>query len=438
MGLGPIPAERQRAIIYTSSFTLLGVNAEIIAIGSELLTPHRQDTNSLYLTERLNELGVEVRFKCIVGDDAEGLTAAAKLAMRRSDIIIFSGGLGPTEDDLTRESVAEALGLTLQRDATILAKLEERFAKRGYKMSPNNAKQADVISSAAVLPNPLGSAPGQWIAGKYDGQERLLMLLPGPPYEMKAMFEAECMPRLKARVPVQHIATRTLKMAMIPESQVDARVAPIYKTYTDVQTTILAGGGEIQLHLRCRKDSQAEAEARVEELAEKIEDEMGDAIFSRKGETMEQIISYLLQMRSMTLAVAESCTGGLLAERITSIGGSSRYFLGGAVVYSNELKTQFANVPKALIGQHGAVSREVAAAMAEGIRKRCLSSYGVGITGVAGPAGGTEQKPVGLVYIALAGEEGTQVVERNFPGDRKRVRQFATEQALEMIRRALL
>jgi nicotinamide-nucleotide amidase len=422
----------------TNSFTLLSVNAEIIAVGSELLTPHRQDTNSLYLTEKLNELGVEVRFKCIVGDDAEGLTAAAKLAMRRSDIIIFSGGLGPTEDDLTRESVADALGLRLQRDPEIIAKLEERFAKRGYKFSANNAKQADIISGAKVLPNPLGTAPGQWIAGKYDGQERILVLLPGPPYELKGMFEAECIPRLRARVPAQHIAMRTLKMAMLPESQVDARVAPIYKTYTDVETTILAGGGEIQLHLRCRKDSATEAEARVEELAEKIEDELGDAIFSRKGETIEQIVSYLLQMRSMTLATAESCTGGMLAERITSLSGSSRYFLGGAVVYSNELKTQFANVPKALIDQHGAVSREVAAAMAEGIRKRCLASYGVGITGVAGPSGGTEQKPVGLVYIALAGEEGTQVVERNFPGDRKRVRQFSTQQALEMIRRALL
>ena len=414
------------------------MNAEIIAVGSELLTPHRQDTNSLYLTEQLNDLGVEVRFKCIVGDDREGLTAAAKLAMRRSDIIIVSGGLGPTEDDLTREAVADALGLELRRDPEIAAKLEERFAKRGMKMSANNAKQADVLTSAAALPNSLGTAPGQWIGGKYDGQERLLMLLPGPPYEMKAIFEAECLPRLRARVPVQHIATRTFKMAMMPESQVDARVAPIYKTYTDVETTILAGAGEIQLHLRCRKDSQPEAEARVEELSEKIEDELADSIFSRKGETIEQIVSYLLQMRSMTLAVAESCTGGLLAERITSIGGSSRYFLGGAVVYSNELKTQFANVPKALIDQHGAVSREVASAMAEGIRKRCVSSYGVGITGVAGPGGGSEQKPVGLVYIALAGEEGTQVVERNFPGDRKRIRQFATQQALEMIRRALL
>jgi nicotinamide-nucleotide amidase len=414
------------------------VNAEIIAVGSELLTPHRQDTNSLYLTEKLNDLGIEVRFKCIVGDDAEGLAAAAKLAMRRSDIIIFTGGLGPTEDDLTREAVADALGLKLQRDPAIIAKLEERFSKRGMKMSANNAKQADILSSATVLPNSLGSAPGQWIAGKYEGRERLLMLLPGPPYELKALFETECIARLRDRIPPQHIATRTLKMAMMPESQVDARVAPIYKAYTDVETTILAGQGEIQLHLRCRKDSQAEAEARVEELAEKIEDELGDAIFSCKGETIEQIVSYLLQMRSITLAVAESCTGGLLAERITSLSGSSRHFLGGAVVYSNELKTQFANVPKALIDQHGAVSREVAAAMAEGIRKRCLSSYGVGITGVAGPSGGTEQKPVGLVYVALAGEEGTQVVERNFPGDRKRIRQFATQQALEMIRRALL
>ncbi|MGD0214819.1 MAG: competence/damage-inducible protein A [Terriglobales bacterium] len=414
------------------------MNAEIIAVGSEMLTPHRQDTNSLYLTEQLNDLGVEVRFKCVVGDDAEALTAAAKLAMRRSDIIIFTGGLGPTEDDLTREAVADALGLKLQRDPEIIAKLEERFAKRGFKMSSNNAKQADVLTSATVLPNRMGSAPGQWIGGKYDGQERLVILLPGPPYELKALFEAECIPRLRARVPPQHIATRTLKLAMMAESQVDARVAPIYKTYTDVETTILAGGGEIQLHLRCRKDLPAEAESRVEELAEKIEDELGDAIFSRKGETIEQIVSYLLQMRSMTLSVAESCTGGLLAERITSLGGSSRYFIGGAVVYSNELKTQFANVPKALIDQHGAVSREVAAAMAEGIRKRCVSSYGVGITGVAGPSGGTEQKPVGLVYVALAGEEGTQVVERNFPGDRKRIRQFASQQALEMIRRALL
>ncbi len=407
-------------------------------MGSELLTPYRQDTNSLYLTEKLNELGIEVRFKSIVGDDRTGIGSAAKLAMRRSDLIVFSGGLGPTEDDVTREAVAEALGLELQSDPGVLAQLEARFAKRGYKMTPNNRKQADVIATATALPNPMGSAPGQWISGKYDGSERILILLPGVPYELKALFEAECIPRLRANVPQQHIASRTLKMAMIAESQVDARVAPIYTAYRDVETTILASGGEVQLHLRCRKDSAAEAEARVEELADKIEDEMGDAIFSRKGETIEQIVSYLLQMRGMTLATAESCTGGLLAQRITSLSGSSRYYLGGAVVYSNELKTQFAGVPEALLEKHGAVSREVAAALAEGIRRRCQSSYGIGITGVAGPMGGTEQKPVGLVFIALAGGEGTQVVERNFPGDRARIRQFATQQALEMIRRALL
>jgi nicotinamide-nucleotide amidase len=414
------------------------VNAEIIAVGSEMLTPFRQDTNSLYVTEKLNELGVEVRFKSIVGDDREGLVAAAKLAMRRSEITIFIGGLGPTEDDVTREAVADALGLKLYRDPEVLAKLEERFAKRGMKMAPNNMKQADIIASATALPNPVGTAPGQWISGKYDGKDRILILLPGPPYELKALVEAECLSRLHARIPPQHIATRVLKMALIPESQVDARVSPIYKAYADVASTILAGNGEIQLHFRCRKPSQEEAEARVEELVSKVEDELGDAIFARKGETMEQIVSYLLQMRGMTLAVAESCTGGMLAARITSLSGSSRYFLGGAVVYSNELKMQLANVPKALIDKHGAVSRQVAAAMAEGIRRRCLASYGVGITGVAGPTGGTEQKPVGLVYIALAGEEGTQVLERNFPGDRDRIRTFASLQALEMIRRALM
>jgi nicotinamide-nucleotide amidase len=414
------------------------VDAEIIAVGSEMLTPHRQDTNSLYLTEKLNDLGVEVRFKCIVGDSRDDLTAAAKLAMKRSDIIIFSGGLGPTEDDLTREAVADALGLELRRDPEIVVKLEQRFAKRGMKMSANNSKQADVLTGADILSNPAGTAPGQWISGKYDGQERILILLPGPPNELKAVFEGECIARLRERIPVLHIASRMLRIALMPESQVDARVAPIYKTYTDVQTTILAGAGEIQLHLRTRNESQAAAEARVEELAEKIEDELGDAIFSRKGESLEQIVSYLLQMRGMTLAVAESCTGGLLAQRITSLSGSSRYFLGGAIVYSNPLKTQFANVPKSLIDRHRAVSREVAAALAEGIRKRCVSSYGIGITGVAGPTGGTEQKPVGLVYVALAGEEGTQVVEKNFPGDRKRIRWFASQQALEMVRRALL
>ncbi len=414
------------------------MNAEIIAIGSELLTPFRQDTNSLYLTEKLNQLGVEVVVKTVVGDSRERLVSVAQHALFRSDLVIFMGGLGPTEDDLTREAVAEALGLELHRDPEILRKLGERFAARGYQMTPNNAQQADVITGATVLTNPNGSAPGQWISGKYEGRDRLIILLPGPPFELRAMFDDQCVERLRAKLPPAYIATRVLKVAMLGESLVDSRVAPIYKRYTDVQTTILAGAGDVQFNLFTRADSMEAAQQRVDELAGEIEDELEDALYASKGESLEQIVGYFLQLRGATLAVAESCTGGLLAERITSISGSSRYFLGGALVYSNELKTDFAGVPASLIKKHGAVSREVAAAMAEGIRKRCKATFGVGITGVAGPTGGTEEKPVGRVYNALASADGTQVEERNFPGDRKRVRWFASQLALDMVRRKLM
>ena len=414
------------------------MNAEIIAVGSELLTPFRQDTNSLYITEKLNQLGVQVVLKTIVGDSRERLVSVAQHALFRSDIVIFMGGLGPTEDDLTREAVAEALGMELHRDEEILEKLKERFASRGYTMTPNNHKQADVIAGATVLPNPNGTAPGQWISGKYEGRERLIILLPGPPFELRALFDQECYERLRAKLPVAYIATRVLKVAMLGESAVDARVAPIYQIYTDIQTTILAGAGDIQFNLLTRADSMEAAETRVDELAGKIEDELEDAVYSSKGESLEQIVGYYLQMRGATLAAAESCTGGLFAERLTSISGSSRYFLGGAVVYSNELKTEFAGVPADLIAQHGAVSPEVASALAEGIRVRCKATFGIGITGVAGPMGGTPEKPVGLVYHAIAGENGTEVVEKNFPGDRKRIRWFASQQALDMVRRKLM
>jgi nicotinamide-nucleotide amidase len=414
------------------------VIAEIIAIGSELLTPFRQDTNSLYLTEKLNQLGVEVVLKTVVGDNRARLVSVAQHALFRSDLVIFMGGLGPTEDDLTREAVAEALGAELQRDEEILEKLKERFSSRGYKMTPNNFQQADVISGAVVLPNPNGTAPGQWITGKYEGRERLIILLPGPPFELRAMFDEQCLERLRAKVPPAYIATRVLKVAMLGESLVDSRVAPIYKRYTDVQTTILAGAGDIQFNLFTRADSMEEAQQRVDDLAGEIEDELGDALYASKGESLEQIVGYYLQMRNATLAVAESCTGGLLADRITSISGSSRYFLGGAIVYSNELKTAFADVPKKLLAEHGAVSREVATALAEGIRKRCKATFGIGITGVAGPSGGSEEKPVGLVYHALASESGTTVEERKFPGDRKRIRWFASQLALDMVRRKLM
>jgi nicotinamide-nucleotide amidase len=414
------------------------VNAEIIAVGSELLTPFRMDTNSLFLTEEINKLGVEVIFKSVVGDDLSRLVAAAQHALFRSDIIMFSGGLGPTEDDLTREAVAEALGVPLRRDEEVLAGIERRFVSRGWKMSPNNAKQAYVLEGATVLPNCNGTAPGQWLSGKFDGRERIVILLPGPPHELKALFEDQCRERLRAKLPPAFLATRVLKVAMLGESHVDARVSPIYKRYTDVQTTILAGAGEIQLHFKSRAETQQEAQARVDEVADAVEEELDDVVYSRDGQSLEQIVGYWLQMRNATLAVAESCTGGLLGERITSIGGSSRYFAGGAIVYANAVKSELAGVPAEMIERHGAVSPEVAAALAEGIRYRCESTLGVGITGVAGPGGGTPEKPVGLVFHALASDSGTEVIERNFPGDRKRIRWFATTLALDMVRRKLM
>ncbi len=414
------------------------MNAEIIAVGSELLTPFRMDTNSLYLTEQINQLGVEVVFKCVVGDDLRRLVAAAQHALFRSEIVIFSGGLGPTEDDLTREAVAEALGVSLRRDEEVLAGVAQRFAARGWKMSPNNAKQADVLEGAAVLPNANGTAPGQWLSGKFDGRERIVILLPGPPHEMKALFEAECRERLRAKLPRASLATRVLKVAMLGESHVDARVSPIYKRFANVQTTILAGAGEVQLHFTSRAETLDAAQTRVDEAADAVEEELDDAVYSRNGESLEQIVGYWLQMRNATVAVAESCTGGLLGERITSVSGSSRYFAGGAIVYSNAIKTELAGVPADMIERHGAVSREVAAALAEGIRYRCEATLGIGITGVAGPSGGTPEKPVGLVFDALASDSGTEVIERKFPGDRKRIRWFATTLALDMVRKKLM
>ena len=414
------------------------MNAEIIAVGSELLTPHRVDTNSLYLTEQLNLLGIDVVSKSVVGDHQSRLTSAAQHALFRSDILICSGGLGPTEDDLTREAVADALGVKLHRDAGILARLEQRFAERGWKMAPNNAKQADVLDGATALPNPNGTAPGQWLCGQFDGREHIVILLPGPPHEMKALFETEVRDRLRAKVPPAYFFTRTLKVAMLGESHVDARIAPIYKRYPDVETTILAGAGEVELQFRTRSASLEAAQSRADEVAGLVEDELDDAVYSRNGESLEQIAGYWLQMRNATIAVAESCTGGLLAERITSVSGSSRYFLGGAVVYSNQLKTELAGVPADMIERYGAVSREVATALAEGIRYRCESTLGVGITGIAGPGGGTPEKPVGLVFHAVATDRGTEVVQRNFAGDRKRIRRFASTMALDMVRRKLV
>ena len=414
------------------------MKSEIIAVGSEMLTPYRQDTNSLYITRKLNEIGVTVGFKSIVGDRRKDLVGAIRNALGRADILILVGGLGPTEDDLTREAVAESLSLTLRREPSQVAALHTRAATWRISMPENNLKQADVIQGAVVLTNPNGSAPGQWLDITHDGYRKLIMLVPGPPHECHALFDTECIPRLTEVLPKRHIAVRTLKAAMIPESQADKLLAPIYSEYKDIETTILAHNGDIQLTLICAKSQQIAADNRVDELAGKLEEALDDWLYSSEGDTLEQIVLYYLGLRQSTLAVAESCTGGLVAQRITAVPGSSRSFLGGAVVYSDPLKTSFANVPPELIAKHGAVSAEVAAAMAEGIRKRTGSTLGLGVTGIAGPTGGTESKPVGLVYFAVSDAQSTDGYNRTFRGDRERVRQWASQQALDLIRKKLM
>jgi nicotinamide-nucleotide amidase len=414
------------------------MKSEIIAVGSEMLTPWRQDTNSLYLTEKLNEVGVTVNYKTIVGDRHKDLVSAIRIALGRTDIVTIMGGLGPTEDDLTREAVAEALSLGLHRDATLVAGLHARAATMRIPMPTNNLKQADVIDGATVLLNANGSAPGQWLDTKFAGYRKIILLLPGPPSECRPLFESECMTRLRGAIPERAIGKRVLRAAMIPESQADKFLAPIYTPYKDVETTILAHSGDIQITLLCSKPTSGQAQQRVDELASKMEEALEDWLYSSDGESLEQIVLFYLGLHQHTLAVAESCTGGMIAERITAVPGSSRSFLGGAVVYSDTLKHAFAGVTPELIAQHGAVSAEVAKALAHGIRLRTGATLGVGVTGIAGPSGGTEDKPVGLVYIAVSDAAKNDAMERTFRGDRKRIREFATQQALDLVRRRLM
>ena len=409
------------------------MDAEIIAVGSELLTPQHTDTNSLYLTEKLNSLGILVRFKTIVGDSKDDLATVLNAALVRSPLILLTGGLGPTEDDLTRDVVAEVLGRPLHEVEELRRRLQGRFARMGRPMPENNLRQTLVPEGGEWLENRNGTAPGIWI----QYRDHIVVLLPGPPRELEPLFEATCIPRLERVAPPRRIKTRVYKVVGLPESEVDQLIAPFYRPYKNPATTILAALGSIEVHLRAQAATEQEAEARLAELGDKFELALGNHVYSTKGESLEEVVGMYLVMRQKTLAVAESCTGGLLAERLTRISGSSTYFLGGAVCYTNEMKTRWAGVPAELIQIHGAVSKPVAQAMAEGVRARAGSSIGVGITGIAGPTGGSSEKPVGLVFVGLADERGTQVREFHFPGSRERVRLWATQMALEMVRRRI-
>jgi len=410
------------------------LSAEIIAIGSELLTPTKTDTNSLWLTGKLNEIGIEVKLKTVVGDDQRRLEETIRDALTRSDIVISTGGLGPTEDDITRTVAARAVGRELVYHTELETDLRERFAKWGREMPDINKRQAFVIEGAEILPNPNGSAVGMLA----EIGEKFFVILPGPPRENQPMFTDFILPKLRRAAGEIYVKRRILRVGGMGESAVDEAIAPIYKLYETVETSILFNKSEIEIHLAAQSNSEAEADEILSELADKIVEKLGAAVFSRNGELMEEIVGKLLKESNKTLSVAESCTGGLIGERLTDIAGSSAYFIQGVIAYANKSKINTLKVAPEIIEKHGAVSAEVAEAMAKGMRELAQTDYAISVTGIAGPDGGSEEKPVGTVFIGYADEHRVKSFKTILPGDRYLIRWRASQTALDYLRRKIL
>jgi nicotinamide-nucleotide amidase len=413
--------------------------AAIIAVGSELLTPLRIDTNSLFVTEQLNTLGADVVMKAVAGDDRVELAHVFRAALARADIVVLTGGLGPTDDDVTREVVAETLGRTLSEDPALTERMRARFAARGYKgpMPESNRRQAMVPAGARVIENPNGSAPGLWIE---EGRS-LILLLPGPPRELKPMLTALLAGPLRERAAGAPLLRRIVRMAGVIESQTDEVLQPLYREWSGqlppISATILAALGQIELHLSTQAPSTDVAVAVLERAVRQACDVMGDAVFSSDGRSMEAVVGDMLVAHGYRIALAESCTGGLLASRLTDVAGSSRYVECGVVAYANAAKTDLLGVAPNLIVEHGAVSEPVAVAMAGGIRTRTSVDVGVGVTGIAGPGGGSAEKPVGTVAIAVVTPFDTHSRTFRFHGEREQVKFQASQAALDMVRRML-
>jgi nicotinamide-nucleotide amidase len=413
--------------------------AEVIAVGSELLGSTRMDTNSLFVSERLGALGIELCAKSVVGDDLHRIADLVRQALGRSDVVVLTGGLGPTGDDLTREAVSEALGVPLVEDAAIVEAIEERFRRRGLQMPSNNRRQAQVLAGALVLRNPHGTAPGQYL----EHGDRAVVLLPGPPREMQPMLEALCREALGRRAGHDRIFRTSFFVTGRSESHVDAALQPVYAAWRTrvppIETTILAAPGQIELHLSLRSPDESAAMETLHAARGELIALIGPDVFSTDGRPMEHVLGELLRERGLRIAAAESCTGGLFISRLTDVAGSSAYVVGGAVLYDNELKTRLADVPPELIAAHGAVSEPVAVALAEGIRGRTGAEVAVGITGIAGPGGGTPEKPVGTVAVAvLTPGAPARVRTFAFTGSRSLIKLHATQAAMDMVRRSLL
>ena len=414
--------------------------AAIIAVGSELLTPLKVDTNSLFITEQLNLLGIDVAAKAVAGDEREELAHVFRCAMERAGLVVVCGGLGPTDDDITREVVAGVLGRALKEDEGITARIRQRFAARGFKMPmPEiNRRQAMVPDGARVLENPNGSAPGLWIE---DG-DRLVLLLPGPPRELKPMLTDLVAGPLREVAPGAPLVRRVLRMANRIESHTEEILQPLYRDWDKatpkISATILSALGQIELHLWTTAESREVAERALEEAVRLAAEAIGADVFSVDGRSLEEVVGDLLVARGQRIALAESCTGGLITSRLTDVPGSSRYVVQSVVTYADEAKTALLGVAPRVLAEHGAVSEPVALAMADGVRSRAGVEIGVGVTGIAGPAGGTPEKPVGTVAIAAVTASTTRSRTFRFHGGRGNVKFQASQAALDLVRRILL
>ena len=417
------------------------VNAEIVAVGSELLTPLRIDTNSLFITERLNEIGIEVQSKTIVGDDRATLHAVLVQALGRANLVVTTGGLGPTDDDITRDVAAAVLNLPVDIDDGLVGRIRARFESRGLRMPEINMRQARVPRGATILDNPNGTAPGLWM--EHGGST--LVLLPGPPREMQSMLDTVVRERLLPMAGSRRLYRRTLRVTGRTESHTEEAVQAAYARWAQgvapISTTILAALGQIELHLTAQAPDPESARLALDRATTDARQLLGLDLYSTDGRTLEQVVGDLLRENDQRIAIAESCTGGLLASRLTDVPGSSEYLERGVVAYSNAAKMEWLGVAGDMIAEYGAVSEPVAIAMARGVRDRARVDVGVGVTGIAGPGGGSERKPVGTVVIAVArrsAEPDARVRTFRFLGERTLVKSQATQAALDIVRRWLL
>ena len=409
----------------------------IIAIGSEMLTPFRNDTNSIYITEKLNDLGIEVRGKTIVGDNHVELGNELRHALDLVDAVFLTGGLGPTEDDLTREVIAQVLETPLVEDVKIVDQIRARFSSRGMRMPEVNRRQALVPKGATLLPNPRGTAAGLWI----HWRDKVIVALPGPPRELEPMFDESLRNRLRKWTRDVSLSRRVLRITGLAESQVEELTQPIYSRWQNkkppIATSILATFGRIEIHLSVRAATETEGLALLDQAVKDLAQPLGSSLYSSDGRTLEQVVGDLLRARKWKIAVAESCTGGLISSRLTDVSGSSAYFEMGVVAYGNDTKIKQLGVPKLILSEHGAVSESIAAAMASGVRSKAGTELGIGVTGIAGPSGGTQEKPVGTVVFAVETSDQQEIRTMRFYGGRELVNYQASQFALDMVRRIL-